>query len=112
MVVLIVLQSNVPSLIFLRSEQYHPPARLLDYVSGLGTMAASFLGPAGISLSLPATAMVAGEEAGPHRYRHRAVVMLGLGPYFWSLVFGVAVSWTLEREGIGELRLQTRKIHT
>ena len=179
MVVLIVLQSNVPSLIFLRGEQYHPPARLLDYVSGLGTMAASFLGPAGISLSLPATAMVAGVDAGPHGYRHRAVVlsyaiflvmtplaafaasaggvlplellvaiaglavlgvlamalkritsgpltlgplvafavavsdlsMLGLGPYFWSLVFGVGVSWTLERNGIDELRLQTRNLH-
>lgn len=174
MVVLIVLQSNVPSLIFLRGEQYRPPARLLDYVSGLGTMAASFLGPAGLSLSLPATAMVAGSDAGPHRSRHRAVVlayaiflaltplavfaagaagvlplallvaiaglavigvlamalkrissgpltvgplvafavavsdlsMLGLGPYFWSLVFGVGVSWALERDGIEELRRQ------
>ena len=174
MVVLIVLQSNVPSLIFLRGEQYCPPARLLDYLSGLGTMAASFLGPVGVSLSLPATALVAGPDAGPLRHRHRAVVvacaiflgitplavfaaaaagvlplellvaiaglavigvlamalnritsgpltlgplvafavavsdlsMLGLGPYFWSLVFGVGVSWTLERDGIDELRHQ------
>lgn len=60
MVVLIVLQSNVPSLIFLRGEQYRPPARLLDYLSGLDTMAASFLGRVGVSLSLPATALVAG----------------------------------------------------
>ncbi len=172
MVVLIVLQSNVPSLIFLRGEHYHPPARLVDYVSGVGTMASSFLGPSGLSLSLPATAMVAGSDAGPHRYRYRAVLlsyaiflamtplvayaagaaeilplellvaiaglavigvlgmavkrissgpltlgplvafavavsdvsMLGLGPYFWSLVFGVAVSWMLERDGIRELR--------
>lgn len=73
----IVLQSNVPALIFLRGQQYRPPARLLDYVSGLGTMAASFLGPSGLSLSLPATAMVAGPDAGPHRYRHRAVVVAG-----------------------------------
>ena len=42
MVVLIVLQSNVPSLIFLRGEQFRPPARVLDYASGLGTMASSF----------------------------------------------------------------------
>ena len=178
MVVLIVLQSNVPSLIFLRGEQYRPPARLLDYLSGLGTMAASFLGPVGVSLSLPATALVAGPDAGPLRYRHRAVVvasaiflamtplaafaagaagvlplallvaiaglavigvlamalkritigpltlgplvafavavsdlsMLGLGPYFWSLVFGVGVSWALERDGIDELRLQAIKL--
>ena len=32
--------------------------------------------------------------------------MLGLGPYFWSLVFGVGVSWVLEREGINELRVE------
>ena len=35
--------------------------------------------------------------------------MLGLGPYFWSLVFGVGVSWTLEREAITELRVQARE---
>ncbi|WP_426225872.1 benzoate/H(+) symporter BenE family transporter [Pseudarthrobacter sp. DSP2-3-2b1] len=178
MVVLIVLQSNVPSLIFLRGEGYRPPVRLLDYVSGLGTMAASFLGPAGLSLSLPATAMVAGEDAGPHRNRHRAVVlvyavflaltplavfaagvagvlplellvaiaglavigilsmalkrmtsgpltlgplvafavavsdltMLGLGPYFWSLAFGVGVSWILEPAGIRELRTKAGEL--
>lgn len=180
MVVLIVLQSNVPSLIFLRGEQYRPPARVLGYVCGLGTMASSFLGPAGLSLSLPATAIVAGPDAGPRRYRHRAVVlayasflamtplaayaadvagvlplellvaiaglavigvlamalkrissgpltfgplvafavavsdlsMLGLGPYFWSLVFGVGVSWTLEREAIMEVRAQARELST
>lgn len=39
------------------------------------------------------------------------LMMLGLGPYFWSLVFGVGVSWTLEREGIGELRLQSRELN-
>lgn len=178
MVVLIVLQSNVPSLIFLQGEQYRPPARLLNYVSGVGTIAASFLGPAGLSLSLPATAMVAGPDAGPQRHRYRAVVlagsiflamtplaafaagaagvlplellvaiaglavigvlamalkriaggpltlgplvafavavsdlsMLGFGPYFWSLVFGVCVSWILERAGIDELRRQGREL--
>ncbi len=172
MVVLIVLQSNVPSVIFLQGQQYRPPARLLNYLSGAGTVAASFLGPAGLSLSLPATAMVAGPDAGPQRYRYRAVVlassiflamtplaafaagaagvlplellvaiaglavigvlamalkritsgpltlgplvafavavsdlsMLGFGPYFWSLVFGVGVAWALERDGINELR--------
>ncbi|WP_375164746.1 hypothetical protein [Arthrobacter sp.] len=32
--------------------------------------------------------------------------MFGLGPYFWSLVFGVAVSWALEGEGVRALREQ------
>lgn len=177
MVVLIVLQSNVPSAIFLRGEQYRPPAKLVDFISGLGTMAASFLGPAGLSLSLPATAMVAGPDAGPRRSRYRAMAlayaillvltplavyaataadvlplellaaiaglavigvlamalkrisngpltmgplvafavavsdltMLGLGPYFWSLALGVAVSWILEREATNDLRLEAGK---
>lgn len=74
-VVLMVLQSNVPSVIFLRSQHYRPPARTLDYVSGIGTIAGSFLGPAGVSLSLPATALVAGQDAGPAPQRHRSAVL-------------------------------------
>lgn len=177
MVVLIVLQSNVPSVIFLRGEQYRPPAKSVEFISGLGTMAVSFLGPAGLSLSLPATAMVAGPDAGPRRSRYRSMAlayaillvltplaayaataadvlplellaaiaglavigvlatalkrissgpltmgplvafavavsdltMLGLGPYFWALALGVAVSWVLEREAIRDLRLQAGK---
>ncbi|WP_458114473.1 benzoate/H(+) symporter BenE family transporter [Arthrobacter sp. R1-13] len=75
MVVLIVLQSNVPSLVFLQNQLYSPPVRTMDYVSGIGTISASFLGPSGLSLSLPATAIVAGPDAGPHRYRYRAVIL-------------------------------------
>lgn len=74
-VVLMVLQSNVPSVIFLRSQHYRPPARTLDYVSGIGTIAGSFLGPAGVSLSLPATALVAGEDAGPAPQRYRSAFL-------------------------------------
>jgi benzoate membrane transport protein len=36
------------------------------------------------------------------------VSLPGLGPYFWSLLFGVAVSWILERDGIRELRLRIK----
>ena len=32
------------------------------------------------------------------------MTLLGLGPFFWSLVLGVAVSLLLEREGWGRLR--------
>jgi benzoate membrane transport protein len=174
MVVLIVLQSNVPSLVFLKNELYSPPVRTMGYVSGIGTVVASFLGPSGLSLSLPATAIVAGPDAGPRHYRYRAVIltyviflamtplvgfaaaarvvlplellvgiaglavigvlgmalkristgpltlgpliafavavsdlsMFGLGPYFWSLVFGVAVSRALEGEGVRTLGQQ------
>ncbi|MGX9900959.1 benzoate/H(+) symporter BenE family transporter [Arthrobacter sp. SA17] len=159
-------------LIFLRHQQYQPPARTVDYVSGLGTVVASFLGPVGVSLSLPATALVGGPDAGVVRHRYRSVVLasgaflvltafagfaadiaaivplelllglaglavigilsmslqqmsegpltfgplvafavavsdislLGLGPYFWSLAFGVLASVLVEPAGLKELR--------
>lgn len=76
LVVLIVLQANVPSLVFLRSQDYSPPARVLDFLSGIGTMTGSLLGPVGVSMSLPATALVAGPDAGrpEHRYRANLIV--------------------------------------
>lgn len=171
-VALVVLQSNTPSVIFLRHQQYQPPARTVDYVSGIGTAVASFLGPVGVSLSLPATALVGGPDAGTVGHRYRSVVLasaaflaltvfagfaadiaaimplelllglaglavigilamslqqmsagpltfgplvafavavsdislLGLGPYFWSLAFGVLASVLVEPEKLKELR--------
>jgi benzoate membrane transport protein len=82
LVVLILLQSNLPSVVFLRSEGYDPPERTLGTVSGVGTAVASLLGPTGISLSLPATSFVAGPVAGPRAKRFivvaiASVVLLG-----------------------------------
>lgn len=76
LVVLIVLQANVPSLVFLRSQGYAPPARVLDFLSGIGTMAGSLLGPVGVSMSLPATALVAGPDAGRPEHRYRTNLMV------------------------------------
>src|SRR5215217_626243 len=79
LVILITLQSNVPSVVFLRNHDYHPPERVIDNVSGVGTLLGSLLGPTAVSLSLPATALVAGPDAGEHQLRHRAVY-LASGP--------------------------------
>jgi benzoate membrane transport protein len=73
LVILITLQSNVPSMVFLRTQGYDPPEQRVNAVSGIGTAIGSFLGPTGISLSLPATSIVAGPDAGDPGYRHRAV---------------------------------------
>jgi benzoate membrane transport protein len=77
MVVLITLQANVPSIVFLRRQGYEPPERVVTGVSGIGTLVGSFLGPTGVSLSLPATAIVGGEDAGDLEVRHRAVYVVG-----------------------------------
>lgn len=78
MVVFITLQANVPSLVYMRSQGFEPPERTLAVVSGLGTMAGSVFGPMGVSLSLPATALVAGPDAGVHEIR-RWATYLGAG---------------------------------
>jgi benzoate membrane transport protein len=174
MVVLIALQANLPSIVFLRSQGYEPPEAAVTRLSGVGTLLGSFLGPMGVSLSLPATALTAGPAAGPKAARHRAaslaaggavliallaglaaelativpraflfamaglallgvlstalehmtsgplrlgplfafaialldsdLSLLGLGPFFWALVTGLAVSLVLERGGWHALR--------
>lgn len=164
MVVLITLQANIPSLVFLRQQGYRPPDAMVGTLSGVGTAGGSLLGPIGVSLSLPATALCAGPDAGEQSRRHWAAYIAGgaslaigvgaglatavaqavpqpllvglvglavvgvlatalrevtkgpltlgplfafaisqselelgdLGPFFWALVGGLAVSWWLE----------------
>jgi benzoate membrane transport protein len=89
-VVLITLQANLPSLRFLQSQAYDPPELAIDLVSGIGTMIGSLLGPNGVSLSLPATSLVAGPGAGEHEIRHRAVYLAAGASLLVGLLAGVA----------------------
>ena len=90
MVALITLQANAPSVVFLRSQDYRPPERALTVVSGAGTLIASLFGPVRVSLSLPATALSAGPDAGPHATRHHAVVLTGAITLVLALLAGYA----------------------
>jgi benzoate membrane transport protein len=164
---LMTVQSNIPSVIYMRSQEFRPPERVLNVVSGVGTMLGSFIGPVAVSLALPPVLLTAGPGAGPRSLRYRSVflpaaaglliavfastaadlavlvppklllamaglalvgalvgalkeiasgplvlgpvfafaialsdmTLLALGPFFWSLVFGTAISLLLEREG-------------
>ncbi len=89
-VALIALQANAPSVVFLRDQGYDPPERPLTIVSGLGTLAGSIFGPMGVSLSLPATALIAGPDAGAHPLRHRAALMAGTAAVVLALLAGYA----------------------
>lgn len=89
-VVLITLQANLPSLRFLQSQEYDPPETTIDLVSGIGTTLGSFLGPTGVSLSLPATSLVAGPDAGEHEIRHRSVYMAAGAALVVGLLAGIA----------------------
>ncbi len=166
LVIFITLQANAPSIVYLRSQEFDPPERAISMVSGAGTIAGSVFGPMGVSLSLPATALTAGPDAGEHDVRYLAahiaatasllvalsagfasdlldfipgslldaivglaalailaralgevtkgplilgpvvafavavseLQLLGLGRFFWAIVFGIGVSLLLERD--------------
>ena len=94
MAVLITLQANVPSLVFLRNQEYEPPEGLVNAISGVGTLFGSLLGPIGVSLSLPATALCAGPDAGERALRHRSAYMAGGAAVAIALLAGYAASLT------------------
>jgi benzoate membrane transport protein len=169
---LMTVQSNVPAVIYLRSQGYRPPERILNVVSGAGTLLGSLFGPITVSLALPPVLVTAGPTAGDRSLRYRSIYLpvagglliavfaataadlavlvptvllltmaglalvpalavalreiskgplvlgplfafaialskmtvFGLGPFFWSLVLGTAVSLLLERDGWKRLR--------
>jgi benzoate membrane transport protein len=89
-VVLITLQANLPAVRFLYSQDYDPPQTTITAVSGMGTILGSLLGPTGISLSLPATSIVAGPGAGEQEIRHRVVYLAGGATLLVGLLAGVS----------------------
>lgn len=90
LIIIITLQSNLPSMVFLQNEGYRPPERLINNVSGVGTLLGSLLGPTAVSLSLPVTALVAGPDAGEHLYRQRAVYLASGAVVLVALLAGIA----------------------
>jgi benzoate membrane transport protein len=171
LVALLTVQSNIPSMIYIRSQGFRPPERPINVVSGVGTILGSFLGPVAVSLALPPVLLTAGPTAGPRALRYRTVflpvvagvvialfagtaadlavlvprtlllalaglallgalvvalreitrgplvlgplfafaialskmTLLGLGPFFWSLVLGATTSLLFERDGWKQL---------
>ena len=75
--VLMTLQANMPSAIFMRNQGYEPPERQVNVVSGAGTLLGSLLGPTAVSMSLPLTSLLAGPDAGQHSLRHWSVYLTG-----------------------------------
>ncbi|MDX1600270.1 MAG: benzoate/H(+) symporter BenE family transporter [Anaerolineales bacterium] len=171
LIVLMTLQTNIPSVIYLREQGYDPPERLINAACGGSTALGALFGPIAVSIALGQIPVVGGPEAGPLEDRHRAasaasvlplllalgatlaaplarfvpsaliftvaglaligvlltsledavrgplrlgpvaafaivlsdISLLGLGPIFWSLVLGSAVSFVLEREGWAQI---------
>lgn len=90
LVALIYLQSNLPCVIYMRSQGYDPPERVINVVSGLGTMAASAIGPSAISLAVPLVPLTAGPTAGDRSIRYRSVFIPAGALLLIALVAGTA----------------------
>jgi benzoate membrane transport protein len=75
LVALMTVPSNIPSVIFMRSQGYEPPERLINVVSGAGTIVGSFFGPVAVSLALPPLLLTAGPAAGDRSIRYRSAYL-------------------------------------
>jgi benzoate membrane transport protein len=72
LVALLTVPATIPSVIFMRSQGFDPPERLVNVVSGVGTMAGSLFGPVAVSLALPPVLLTAGPGAGERSLRYRS----------------------------------------
>src|SRR5919198_5208751 len=73
LVALMTVQSNVPSVIYLRSQGYDPPERLINVISGAGTVIGAVFGPGLVSLALPPLLLAARPPGGGRGVRGCAV---------------------------------------
>lgn len=90
LVVVILVQSNLPSVIYMRNQGYQPAERTIDTVSGAGTLAGSLLGPTAVSLALPLVSLAAAPEAGEFQVRHRSAYVGATALVLIGLLAGVA----------------------
>jgi benzoate membrane transport protein len=75
LVALLTVQSNIPSVIYMRSQGFDPPERVINVVGGAGTMLGSLIGPIAVSLALPPVLLTAGPGAGERALRYRSVYL-------------------------------------
>jgi benzoate membrane transport protein len=75
LVALLTVQSNIPSLIYMRSQGFRPPERVINVLGGVGTIVGSLWGPIAVSLALPPVLLTAGPAAGARSLRYRSVYL-------------------------------------
>jgi benzoate membrane transport protein len=88
--VLITTNSNLISIVYIRSQGYRPPTRSIDVATGAATAAGSFFGLVPICMGSFFVAPTAGPDAGDYDVRHWSVYFSAAGFAIIALLAGVA----------------------
>lgn len=89
-VALVAFHANLTYRVYLQSQDYHPPTRMLDVATGAGSAFGSVLGPAPICMGSAVVALIAGPDAGAHPVRHWSVY--ASTSTFLAIALGAAVA--------------------
>ena len=81
---------DIPAVLI--TQGFAPPERVINTVSGAGTMVGSLLGPVAVSLALPPVLLTAGPEAGPQEIRYRSTFL----PVLAGLTIAVLASTAVD----------------
>lgn len=87
---LVTVNTNLAGIIYLRSEGYDPPERVIQFTSGIGTMAGSLIGAVPVSIGTLILPLVAGPEAGERERRLWAIYITAAGFTVIALLAGIA----------------------
>jgi benzoate membrane transport protein len=88
--ILMAALANLAAVVVLRAEGYQPPARTLNMAAGLATMVMACVAAAPVNLGNFVTPVIAGPDAGEHRFRHRSVYVASGALLVITPVAGVA----------------------
>jgi benzoate membrane transport protein len=86
----VTVNTNIAGIIYLRSEGYDPPERVMQLSTGIGTMVGSFFGAAPVSVGTLILPLVAGPEAGDRERRQWAIYTTVAGFTAIALLAGIA----------------------
>ena len=90
LVVLMVALSNLSAVVYLRSQDYDPPERMIDITAGICTMMSAFAAPVPVNMGNFVTPLTAGPDAGAHHQRHWSVYVTSGGLLLVALTASVA----------------------
>lgn len=76
--IFISVHSNLTTIIYMRSQEYRPPDRLINVLTGGGTALGSILGAAPISAGSAVIPLVAGPDAGERESRYLSIYLCGV----------------------------------